>query len=332
MSRKQKNFEQVIVSASYRTDIPAFYGDWFMERVRAGHVFYHNPYGPQIVPVSLLPQDVHAVVFWSKNYAPFLKHLDELKHRRLDHYFHFSITGYTFDDVTHPLEERVPHPAQTIKVFQELARRYSPKHIQWRYDPIIFTKHTGYDWHCQTFQRLVKQLAGLTERCYFSFLDVYEKVERNTKTLPLNLQPYDPSNDEKMALAKELAALASPYGIRLYTCAEDFAVGGPILQGSCIDKDILDTLWPHKARKIKLSDNRGKCGCYDSRDIGAYDTCPHGCIYCYAVLNRPLALRRYHDHDPHHAALIQRGELPPVIERPTQLSIELLEHRPEEIN
>lgn len=282
-----------------------------MERVREGYVHYHNPYGPQVVTVSLLPKDVHAIVFWSKNYAPFMHHLDELKQRDLDFYFHFSINGYTTDSSIRPLEERVPHSSQTLKTFRELATRFSPKHVQWRYDPIVYTGLTNADWHRRNFSGLAHQLEGLTERCYFSFLDIYEKVTRNTRDLAEQLQPYDPPNAEKLQLVLELAEIAAHHGITLYTCAEDFAVIAPIRRGSCVDKDLLDALWPHKTRKIKLCSNRGKCGCYESRDIGAYDTCPHGCIYCYAVINRPLALKRYKEHDQTHDALIKRGPKEP---------------------
>jgi hypothetical protein len=301
-----------VISASYRTDIPAFYGEWFMRRVRAGSVKYHNPYGPQLVEVSLQPENVHAIVFWSKNYAPFLKHLDELNQRGLDHYFHYSITGYPGDPTLRPLEERVPQPEQAIRIFHALATTSSPRHVQWRYDPIIFTPLTDADWHRHTFARLARALEGMTERCYISFLDIYDKVTRNTRTLPPELQPYDPPPDEKLALAQDLAVIGEGHGIALYTCAEDFAVGGLIRRGSCVDQDILDSLWPHKRRLLKLSSNRGKCGCYDSRDIGAYDTCPHGCVYCYAVVNRPLALQRYQAHEPDLESLIRRASTQPA--------------------
>ncbi|MDP9316870.1 MAG: DUF1848 domain-containing protein [Chloroflexota bacterium] len=290
-----------VISASYRTDIPAFYGDWFMQRVREGYVRYQNPYGPQVVTVSLQPKDVHAIVFWSKNYGPFLKHLDELDHSDLDFYFHYTITG-----LPHALEERVPPPSQTIETFHRLARRYSPAHLQWRYDPVVFSPQTDAAWHVRTFRTLAEQLEGLTARCYFSFLDVYSKVERNVRKLPYEAQPFDPSNDDKLELALQLADIAGGHGIAMYTCTEDFAAVGSIQRGACVDKDILDCLYPHKRRSMKLNSNRGKCGCYDSRDIGAYDTCPHGCVYCYAVVNRPLALKRYQEHEIDHDMMVKR--------------------------
>ena len=308
-----------VISASYRTDIPAFYGEWFMQRVREGYVRYHNPYGPQVVTLSLRPEAVHAIVFWSKNYTPFLRYLDELDHAGLGCYFHYALTGYTAERTTHPLEERVPHPDQIIESFRALATRYSRKHVLWRYDPIIFTPLTDPDWHRRTFHTLAQRLAGLTERCYFSFLDSYDKVARNTSKLPTELRPYDPPQAEKLDLARELAASATAQGISLYSCAEDFAAIPPIRRGACVDQALIDELWPHKQRPLKHCRNRDQCGCYDHRDIGAYDTCPHGCVYCYAVINRPLALQHYKEHDSQHDALIKRGpKQPPVEAAPPQ--------------
>jgi len=153
---------------------------------------------------------------------------------------------------------------------------------------------------------------------------MYAKVDRNVEKLPESVRPGDPPNEEKIGLALRLADIAEQYGITMYTCMEDFAVTGLIKRGSCVDKDILDLLWPEKQRKMKISSNRGKCGCYDSRDIGAYDTCPHGCVYCYAVLNRPLALKRYHEHDPTHDALIKRGSKEPRDPHDTTMQLTLL--------
>ncbi len=304
-----------VISASYRTDIPAFYGEWFMNCVREGYVRYHNPFGPQVVNVSLKPEDVHAIVFWSKNFGPFLKHLDELDERGLDFYFHYTINGQP-----RVFEERVPPVEQAVETLLRLSDRYSKKHVMWRYDPILFSNITDETWHLETFERLSCLLEGATERCYISFADLaYAKTARNMATLPSKVRVSDPEDHIKVELALKLAEIAGSRGMQVYTCAEDFAAVGPIQKGACVDKDVLDTLWPDKARKLKLSSNRGKCGCYDSRDIGAYDTCPHGCIYCYAVRNRPLALKRYREHDPTHDALIKRGRKEPP--GPEQLSL-----------
>jgi len=306
-----------VISVSYRTDIPTFYGEWFMRRVREGYARYPNPYSPQIVSVSLKPEDVHAFAFWSKNYLPFVKHLDELDARGYDFYFHYSITG-----LPRILEEKVPDWATCVQNFVELSRRYSPKHVQWRYDPIVFSNITPFEFHVETFRRMAQRLEGSTERCYISFLDIYRKARRNLQSVEAILSVEDPEQEHKIELALRLAEIASVYGITLYTCVEDFAAIGPIKRGACVDKDILDQLWPHKARKMALSNNRNRCGCYESRDIGIYDTCPHGCIYCYAVLNRALALKRFAKHDPTADCLVDiGGDVPPDVKDTNQLSL-----------
>lgn len=309
-----------IISVSYRTDIPAFYGEWFMQRVREGYVRYHNPYGPQTVTLSLHPQDVHAIILWSRNYTPFLKHLDELDARGFRLYFHYTLTG-----LPRLIEERVPPVAQAIQSFRQLAARYSAAHVQWRYDPILFSPLTDLAWHRQTFEALAEQLAGATYRCYFSFLDQYEKVEHNLRGLPPELVVIDPPEAEKLALATELAAIGAAHKISLYTCHEDFAAIPPIQRGACVDKALLDQLWPEHARQLKRSANRGGCGCYDHRDIGAYDSCPHGCRYCYAVRNRSRAIQQYQAHDPQHDALLKRTPherpSPPPDDQPIQLAL-----------
>lgn len=306
----------IVISASYRTDIPAFYGEWFMQRVREGYVRYKNPYGPQVVTVSLKPEDVQAIVFWSKNYRPFLKYLPELDASGLDFYFHYTITGQP-----QSMEARVARPEETIESFKDLARRYSPQHIQWRYDPITFSSLTDAEFHLRTFESLAQKLAGYTHRCYFSFMDLYEKAKRNLKEQLPDVRVFDPPNDQKLLLAQQLANIAKQYEITMYTCAEDFAVGGLIQRGACVDQNILNLLWPHKARNLGLSKNRGGCGCYENRDIGAYDSCPHGCVYCYANLNQPLALKTYQQHDPGHDMLVKIDEKQPPKEGLAQLRL-----------
>jgi len=302
-----------LISASYKTDIPAFYGEWFMQRVRERYVRYKNPYGPQKVSVSLDPADVIAVVFWTKNCIPFMKHLDEMDRSGLDYYFHYSINGQP-----RYFEERVPRDATTLENFRQLSLRLGPngaKRTIWRYDPIIFSNETPADFHRETFARLAKALAGSTERCYISFLDLYAKTQRNMGKLPEGLRIEDPDATIKRQLAVDLSEIAALCGITIYTCAEDFAVGGNIRKGSCVDADLVAELFPAKQHVVRASLNRNKCGCSDNRDIGAYDTCPHGCVYCYAVRNRELALKNFQAHDPLADALVSLGENVPL-ERP----------------
>ena len=288
----------MVISASARTDIPAFYGEWFMNRVRAGFVDVKSPFSAKVSRVSLLPQDVHAIVFWSKNYAPFLQYLPELDARGLDAYFHITVNGYTADPATRIMESHVPQAAAVLPGIRFLAERYSIKHVIWRYHPITFTQLTTTDWHILRFTELCQSLEGLTRTCVVGFHDSMVKVDRNMALLPPELHPFEPPREEQAALVQELAAIAANHGIWIQTCAEDFAVAGVVSRGACVNRELLDELWPHKAHPMSLYPSREECGCYTNRDIGGYETCPHGCAYCYAVVSRKIALGRYKAHDP----------------------------------
>ncbi len=284
-----------IVSVSRRTDVPAFYSTWFMNRVRGGRVKYANPFGGQQYEVSLLPEDVHAFVFWSKDYMPLLKYLPELESRGYDFYFHFTITG-----LPAVLEEHVPPFKEAIRTFKLLSERYGPKRVIWRFDPIIISNITGPDYYKAIFTEIAACLKGETERCYFSFVCLYEKVRKNLLKLETtnNVICTDPDRTFKISLANDLAELASEYGITLYSCCGSYLVSGKIKKAQCIDGELLYTLFPHKPKQTKVNPTRKECGCVVSRDIGAYDTCPHGCIYCYANINKELAYKRHKIHNP----------------------------------
>ena len=289
------NFTMNIISVSRRTDIPAFYSTWFMNRVCEGRVRYANPFGGQQYEVSLLPEDVHAFVFWSKDYMPLLKYLPELESRGYDFYFHFTITG-----LPAILEEHVPPLKEAIRTFKLLSERYGPKRVIWRFDPIIISNITGPDYYKAIFTEIAACLKGATERCYFSFACLYEKVRKNLLRLESTHHVIcsDPDRTVKISLANDLADIASEYGITLYSCCGSYLVSGRIKKAQCIDGELLYTLFPHKPKQTKVNPTRKECGCVVSRDIGGYDTCPHGCVYCYANINREMAYKRYSAHNP----------------------------------
>ena len=176
--------------------------------------------------------------------------------------------------------------------------RYSIKHVIWRHHPITFTQLTTTDWHILRFTELCQSLEGLTRTCVVGFHDSMVKVDRNMALLPPELHPFEPPREEQAALVQQLAAIAANHGIWIQTCAEDFAVAGVVSRGACVNRELLDELWPHKAHPMSLYPSREECGCYTNRDIGGYETCPHGCAYCYAVVSRKIALGRYKAHDP----------------------------------
>ena len=284
-----------IISASRRTDIPAFYADWFMGRIREGTVSWTNPFGGRRCQASIRPEDVAAIVFWSKNYGPLVPHLDELDRRRYRAIFHFTITG-----LPKAFEPTVPDASETIATARLLAARYGPDAVLWRYDPVLISSLTGPDYHLKRFQELASALAGSTRRCYFSFPTFYAKVTRNTDRLQseTGIVCQNPPLEQRLELAFGLAAIAADYGIVLYSCCGDGLVQGPIKKARCVDAELLARLCPDHIPSARLSGTRRECGCYESRDIGAYDTCPHGCVYCYANSHKDTAERRWKEHNP----------------------------------
>ena len=268
-----------VISASCRTDIPAFYSNWFMQRIKEGYARYHNPMNmTQVCTVSLRPEDVHAIVFWSRNYAPMIRHFRELDELGYNYYCHLTITG-----LPRELEARTPPLPFVIDTVNRMVNCLGGNRVIWRYDPIVMSEVTTPDWHEFKFMDIARQLEGKVKRCYISFLDFYAKTQRNMAEATRSLGIYQPSNAQMLEVAERLAKMAARYGIQVYSCAEDFLASDSIKQGSCIDKNLLDELFPDKARLMVAKSKRPGCHCYENRDIGAYNTCLHGCRYCYAV-------------------------------------------------
>jgi len=283
-----------IISVSRRTDIPAFYSDWFLNRVKAGFVGYVNPFaGDKSYVVSLKPEDVICFVFWSKNFAPFLEPLKVIDAMGCGSLFHFTITG-----LPKVFESNLVETEIAIHTLKEMSQSYSPKHLIWRYDPIIMSDLTNATFHLKNFQRLAASLEGSVERCFFSYVHMYGKVKRNFERFEAEkgVHVTDPDDETKRALANQLAEIAKGYGIEMHTCCGDFLINERIKKARCVDGYVIRELFPHDV-KLKTRPTRKGCGCTESRDIGTYDTCPHGCVYCYANMNKDKALKAYESHD-----------------------------------
>jgi hypothetical protein len=278
-----------VISASRRTDIPAFHAQWFLERVRSGRVGVISPFGRQLFEVSLLPKDVVCLVFWTKNAAPLIPHLQELRQQGHCFTFLYSINNYPAF-----LEPRVPAAPDSLKAVQALCEKFPGPVFRWRYDTIVLTGSLDRKWHVRNFRGLCELLAPYTKECIFSFCDYYRKTVRNMeRRVPDHVKP-----DEALCrdMAEEMAAVASERGITLTSCAHDFLISGKVAKARCIDPGILGTLADTSERKaavceLKNVPTRKECGCVASRDIGAYDTCVHGCVYCYANTNAEKAER-----------------------------------------
>lgn len=288
----------MIVSASYRTDIPAFYGEWFRNQFRAGFARVVNPYGG---PNSTVPlrAGVDGLVFWTRNVGPFLPVLAEVRRAGLPFVVQYTLTGYP-----RALETSVVEAARSLALIRQLAAEHGKRCVVWRYDPIVFTDLTPPGFHRDTVARLADALAGSVDEVVTSFATVYRKTARNLAAAARahHFAWGDPLPEAKRALAAELAGLAAERGLRLTLCSQtDYTVPGTSA-ASCVDARRLEDVsagWGRPwAVKARLKGNRPGCLCWESRDIGAYDTCPHGCTYCYAVSSRTLAKHRHANHNP----------------------------------
>ncbi|MBM4327684.1 MAG: DUF1848 domain-containing protein [Deltaproteobacteria bacterium] len=278
-----------IISASRRTDIPALHAAWFMNRIRAGRVRVISPFGPRVFEISLLTEDVLGIVFWTKNAAPLLKYLDELRNRGYCFSFLYTVNNYPAF-----LEPGTPKLGHTMKIVETLAKKLGPRGLRWRYDTIVMTEKLDRSWHTSNFRNLCASLAGFTSECIFSFCDYYRKTKRNMSLrVPDHIKP---SEAECRDMAEELAHIARDRKISLLSCAHDFLVSERIGKARCIDAEamahVVDSTRRQEAlRRLKTAPSRNGCGCAASKDIGAYDTCAQGCVYCYANSNPDRARR-----------------------------------------
>ncbi len=288
----------MIVSASRRTDIPGLYSEWFVNRIRQGFCVVPNPYNPKrISRIDITPQNVEAIVFWSKNPQPLMQHLAELE--RAGHRFYFQFTLNAYPQI---LEPGIPSLEQRVATFKELAKMIGPERVIWRYDPIIISNITDWDFHRRTFAQLCDELATSTRRVMVSLLDMYKKIERRFQALRqpgVELIPGADARPETIDLLRFIAATARDHALEIFTCAEpkDYSNIG-IPPGRCIDGDLIEKLWGIHRSWGKDPGQREACGCAVSRDIGVNGTCTHGCPYCYATGNPSAATARRAAHDP----------------------------------
>lgn len=272
----------MIISASRRTDIPAFYSDWFMERIKDGFVLVRNPLNiHQVSKIKLTPDVVDFIVFWTKNPEPLLNKLDKLQD--YNYYFQFTLNSYDTD-----IEEYVPNKGKyVLSTFKKLSDMIGKEKIIWRYDPILINDKYSVDYHLKNFEKLAKQLSGYTEKCTISFIDLYRKTEFNLKDV--NIKPFDDTTIRK--IAKDLVCIAQNYNLKMDTCAEKIDLSDyGIEHAHCIDADLMEKLTNYQYCLNKDKNQRKECGCVESIDIGAYNTCKNGCKYCYANYNRQCVI------------------------------------------
>ena len=265
----------MILSVSRRTDIPNHYADWFLNRIRAGELYVKNPVNAkQIRRVDLSPEAVDCIVFWTKNPSGIIDRLDEL--HDYHYYFQFTLTGYGRD-----IEPGLPDKKKVlIPLFRKLADRIGKERVVWRYDPILINDRYTAEYHEKAFSQIAESLSGYTERVVVSFLDMYTGIQKDMERFGVGEAP----EGEIRNLAGRLAAIAGDHGLEIVSCAEamDLEAEG-IRHGSCIDRELIERITGKSLPVKKDRNQRPACGCAESVDVGAYDTCPNGCRYCYAV-------------------------------------------------
>ena len=264
----------MILSVSRRTDIPNYYSDWFFNRIKEGYVYVRNPMNiHQVSKIEITPDVVDCIVFWTKNPSVMLKRLDEIK--EYNYYFQFTLTGYGND-----VEVNLPNKKSVIiPTFQELSSKIGKQRVIWRYDPIFFSDRYTKEYHLKAFKSIAEALRGYTEKCVISFVDIYQKNKKNMDSL----SSYELNDCELRKFAKELSKIASDNNISLGSCAEKINLEEcGIVHNSCIDRELIEKIIGCKLNVGKDKNQRIECGCVESVEIGTYNTCKNGCLYCYA--------------------------------------------------
>lgn len=306
----------IIISASRATDIPAFYADWLVARMKAGYVKWKNPFNG--VPLYVTFSKARVIVFWSKNPRPIIRHLDFIQERIPNFYFQYTLNDYDNEK----LEPNVPNVQSRIETFVKLSDRIGKEKVIWRFDPLILTDTIGVDELLRKVENIGNQLKGYTEKMVFSFADIklYKKVQNNLRKSAINYQEFNEST--MIEFTEGLQQLNDSWNFEVGTCAEKIPLEKyGIIHNKCIDDDLMIKLFQHdkilmdflgvkitppdifnsngsieKKKNNKDKGQREFCGCINSKDIGEYNTCPHLCEYCYANTSKEIALENWKKH------------------------------------
>lgn len=289
----------MIVSATRRADIPAYYSPWLMNRIRAGWCAVPNPFNSrQVLRVDLSPERVDALVFWTRDPAPLLGHLEELA--SMGHRFVFQFTLVEYPPCMHPGMK--PLPAR-LETFRRLADAIGPERVLWRYDPVVLTSETGTDFHLKSFEILARALEGSTRRVTVSLMEPYRKTR--TRLARIGAHLLAPEEHALAGMFTSMAELARSRGMEPVSCADEAGLAGlGFSPGACVDAVLLNRLFSLALPESRDVSQRPACRCAKSMDIGMYDACPAGCAYCYATQDFSRARRALSRHDPDSPSLL----------------------------
>lgn len=283
----------MIISASRRTDIPAYYSEWLMKRLKAGFCQVRNPYNlKQCSEISLHPNEVDCIVFWTKNAAPILDKLELIKVMGYAFYFQFTITPYDQN-----IEKNLPPKDELLETFRRLSDKIGSDRVVWRYDPIIVDHVHTVEYHAESYERMARQLEGYTERSMFSFIDLYRH----------NRGFCEVSQSDMYHLGETFGRIAHSHHMSVSTCLEAIDLNAyRIKSGACIDAALVESVAGYPIKVRKESAQRTGCLCVKSIDIGSYDSCNHQCSYCYATTSLKKLENNRLKHDPESAMLVGR--------------------------
>ena len=279
----------MIISASRRTDIPSYYSEWFFTRIKEKFAYVRNPFNTrQINVINLDPELIDCIVFWTKNPKPMIDNLDLLKDYK--YYFQFTLTPYESD-----IEAKLPPKTEIIETFKKLSDIIGPQKVIWRYDPILISNKYNTAYHIDKFEKLAGVLKGYTEKVTISFMDFYKKITENIKLLGIT----EISTEEKNIIAKNFSEIARNNNFSIDTCAEDIDLSEyGITHARCIDDRLISKITGNNLLVEKDKNQRLECGCVRSIDIGEYNSCSNGCVYCYANHNNNIVEKNIKKHIP----------------------------------
>lgn len=303
----------MILNTGSRTDIPAYYSKWFYNRIREGYVLVRNPYYPSQVTRYLFdPKVIDMIVFCTKNPQPMLDQEESLNMllSAFDTFWFVTITPYETD-----IEPFVPSAEQVIKAFQRLAERVGRQRISWRYDPVFITEKYSVDYHIRQFKAMAKKLSGCTAQCVVSFIDLYEKTKKNFQGICRV-----PCREQEQLIAA-FSEIAKKHDMQIHLCCEKEKLARENVDADgCMSKAVLEKALGCRLNVPTKKAARGECACLLGADIGAYNTCGHGCLYCYANYDRATVVSNRKNHNPSSPFLIGSQRADDVIKDAVQKS------------
>lgn len=299
----------MILNTGNRTDIPAFFSDWFFNRIQEGYVCVRNPYFPnQVTKYHLDPHVIDIICFCTKNPKPMLSRLDLIKDYK--QFWFVTITPYN-----QSIEPHVPNKNEIIRSFIELSKKVGNHCIGWRYDPIFLNDYYTIDYHLHIFEKMCQKLSSYTHQCVISFIDLYQKTKKNFKEVQ------EVSEEDQIYLCQKFVEIGKRYHIEIYTCHENEALKTTGVHTSgCMNQQIIEKAIGCSLKLPKINEARQGCRCLLNNDIGVYNTCLHGCLYCYANYDRSTVLNNYKRHNKKSPFLIGDFQKDDIIKEAKQVS------------